>query len=99
MDNEVHYTVADESCDEAITYVDRIPNAALTLRQVIDLENSKTENWHLHPVIQYNLLHISRLAKSGSRILSFWFDFDVGLRTRDKTILADYWTILQKRLR
>ena len=27
------------------------------------------------------------------------FDFDVGCRKDDKTILADYWTILQKRLR
>jgi len=32
-------------------------------------------------------------------VLSFWFDFDGGYRTNDKTILADYWTILQKRRR
>jgi hypothetical protein len=90
--------VGGRRIDEAITYIDRIPNAPLTLRQVLDLENSKTENGHLHSVVQYNLLHISRLAKSCSRILSFWFDFDVGWRTDDKTILADYWTILQKQL-
>ena len=34
--------------------------------------------------------------ESCSRILSFWFDFDVCWRTHDKMILADYWTILQK---
>jgi hypothetical protein len=28
-----------------------------------------------------------------------WFHYDVGCGTNDKTILADYWTILQKRPR
>jgi hypothetical protein len=39
------------------------------------------------------------VKKLFSRLLLFWFDFDVGRRTNDKTILADYWTILQKRRR
>src|SRR6185369_9813518 len=43
---------------EAVAYVDRVTNAPLTLRQVVDLENPKTENRHRHPVIQYNLFHI-----------------------------------------
>ena len=40
----------------------------------------------------------SRLPKNCFRPLSFWFDFDVGCRIHDKTILADHWTILQKQL-
>jgi hypothetical protein len=61
------YRIADRlfipirSCrvDEPVAYIYRITDAPLAFRQVRDLENAKPKYRHLHPVVQFNLFHIS----------------------------------------